>query len=360
MKENINNLTALLIVVSVSVLSYHYINKEKVETTEETTEQIIEEVETVEIEIEEVTPVSQVVISGKITWPINREARFFTRDTSITTYVDWIGRFSLTFPLDSAGYLTFHHGRETTAMYCNPDDTVYITIDSKQFDETITYKGSDESNYLAWKYLHQENTDRPDVYNSTTEELNEQLENLINPMIAKLEDGTKFYNSETTQFNAIRNHYLKRHEQIQALPKVGEAAIDFTYPDKDGNMVSLSDFKGSCVYVDVWATWCGPCKFEIPYLKQLESEAYHGENIVFLSVSVDTDRKAWLKMIDEKELGGVQLFANGWSADIMKNYAINGIPRFMLFNAEGNVVSLDAPRPSHEVIFSTLNDCLGF
>ena len=92
-----------------------------------------------------------------------------------------------------------------------------------------------------------------------------------------------------------------------------------------GEDVSLSSFKGSLVYVDVWATWCGPCKAEIPYLKTLEQD-YHEQNIVFLSVSVDTNKDQWLKMVQEEALGGVQLWANGWSQitkDAMQFLAIS-------------------------------------
>ena len=59
-------------------------------------------------------------------------------------------------------------------------------------------------------------------------------------------------------------------------------------------------------------------------------------------------------MVVEKELGGVQLWADGWS-QITKDYAIFGIPRFMLFDAEGNVISTDAPRPSSEDIRELLD-----
>ena len=126
----------------------------------------------------------------------------------------------------------------------------------------------------------------------------------------------------------------------------GQPAINFRYPDVDGNQVSLLDFKGSYVYVDIWATWCGPCKREIPHLVELEKE-YHKKNIVFLSISVDQDedREAWLNMLEEKEMGGVQLFASGWS-QITQDYKINSIPRFMLFDTEGNIINVRASRPS--------------
>ena len=164
MKEKKNILTSLLIILSISVLLYTNIDKEELEVIKSSDKNTIESIEILQKiekdyeinEIQECTPYkSQVVITGKIMFKKNREARFFTRDTSITAKTDFKGRFNLIFPLDSSGYITFHHGEETTSMYCKPDDTVHITINTNQFDETITYKGSIESNYHAWKYLYQ-------------------------------------------------------------------------------------------------------------------------------------------------------------------------------------------------------------
>ncbi|POY38595.1 TlpA family protein disulfide reductase [Solitalea longa] len=140
--------------------------------------------------------------------------------------------------------------------------------------------------------------------------------------------------------------------------KQGERAISFTYPDLSGNQVSLTDFKGKIVLVDVWATWCGPCKQEIPSLKALEKE-FHGKDVVFLSVSVDEekDKEKWQKFIADGQLGGVQLFASGWS-QITQAYAIKGIPRFMLFDKNGNIIDVDAPRPSDPKLKELLNEWL--
>ncbi|WP_316836611.1 TlpA disulfide reductase family protein [Pedobacter nutrimenti] len=123
-------------------------------------------------------------------------------------------------------------------------------------------------------------------------------------------------------------------------------AINFTYPDQKGKSVSLSDFNGKVVVVDVWATWCAPCKQQIPFLKKMEEE-FKGKDVAFISVTVDyeKDKQKWLAMLKDLDLHGIQLFAGGWTK-ITKDYAISAIPRFMVFGKDGNVVSVDAPRPS--------------
>ena len=140
--------------------------------------------------------------------------------------------------------------------------------------------------------------------------------------------------------------------------RAGGVAADFTYPGVDGKEVSLSDFKGKVVLIDVWATWCAPCRGEIPHLKKLEKEM-EGTDVVFLGVSLDEARnkQKWLDFIEKEKLGGIQLFANGWSK-ITKDYRINGIPRFIVIDRKGNVVSFDAPRPSNPALKKMLEAAL--
>lgn len=142
----------------------------------------------------------------------------------------------------------------------------------------------------------------------------------------------------------------KRMEEIGAKlyeMKKGQAAIDFTYPDVNGKMISLSDFKGKVVLVDVWATWCGPCRGEIPHLKKLEEEM-KGTDVVFIGVSLDEEKnyEKWKKFLEDESLSGVQLFGNGFSK-IAKDYKITGIPRFMVFGRDGQIVEANSPRPSN-------------
>lgn len=183
--------------------------------------------------------------------------------------------------------------------------------------------------------------------NSEYTEMIADYTNEFNALLSKVSDS-EFIIEAKERIKKTTDGWMQRKSDIDNLPKEGEPAIDFTYPDKDGNEFSLASFKGNLIYVDVWATWCGPCRAEIPSLQKLLEE-YNGKDITFLSVSVDTDRDEWLKMLADKELGGTQLWADGWS-EITKSYAIFGIPRFMLFSADGNVISTNAPRPSSDEI----------
>ncbi|POY36220.1 hypothetical protein C3K47_10710 [Solitalea longa] len=123
-------------------------------------------------------------------------------------------------------------------------------------------------------------------------------------------------------------------------------APGFTYPDLNGKMVSLSDFTGKVVLMDIWASWCGPCKQEIPYLNALEKEM-HGKDVVFMSVSIDklTDKDKWLKAIADNQAGGNQLFSAN-DTQFAKDYMITTIPRFVVIDKKGNMVQMNAPRPS--------------
>jgi len=140
----------------------------------------------------------------------------------------------------------------------------------------------------------------------------------------------------------------------------GDISPEFSYETVDGKMISLSDLKGKYVYIDVWATWCGPCIKQVPYLKKLE-ERYHDKNVVFVSISVDKEevKATWKQMIIDKQLGGLQLFADkSFDSAFMDAYAVNSIPRFILIDPEGKIVDTEAPRPSFDKTRDLLDELL--
>lgn len=144
---------------------------------------------------------------------------------------------------------------------------------------------------------------------------------------------------------------------LQQVSQGKKKCPSFKFKDINGKEVSLEDFKGKYVYIDCWATWCGPCKAELPYLKKLE-EKYKDRNIVFVSISSDKDVEAWKKMVTMDKLGGVQLNI-GTDRSFHAAMKINAIPRFMLIDPEGYFVSDNAPRPSNsqiEILFNKFKD----
>lgn len=126
----------------------------------------------------------------------------------------------------------------------------------------------------------------------------------------------------------------------------GKQAPIFTLTGIDGKEYSLSDFRGNLVYIDFWATWCRPCREQIPHFAKIK-ELYAGKPIVFVAISVDDDIVAWKKMVNDQGLKGIQLHANkAWSSDVVKNYQIKGIPTFVLIDQNGIIIEYNAPRPS--------------
>ncbi len=126
---------------------------------------------------------------------------------------------------------------------------------------------------------------------------------------------------------------------------VGKPAPAFTFKDVNGKSYSLSDFKGKVVYLDIWASWCGPCKQQIPAAKELE-EQFKGKNVAFVAVSIDQSEEAWKKVLVSSTPPGIQLYAKGDDGAFAQNYGIVSIPRYYLIDKNGNVISPDAKRPS--------------
>ncbi len=126
----------------------------------------------------------------------------------------------------------------------------------------------------------------------------------------------------------------------------GDQAYNFRYTDTSGNIVTFNGMLGKVVVVDLWATWCGPCMHELPYLNEVEKQ-FDTKDVAFVSISVDDKRdlEKWKKTIKQNNMEGIQLFASGWS-DITRYYNVQGIPRFMVFDKKGRIVSVDAPLPS--------------
>lgn len=122
-----------------------------------------------------------------------------------------------------------------------------------------------------------------------------------------------------------------------AAPEEGQTYTDISAVDAGGKAVALSSVvgKGKWVLVDFWATWCGPCRAEIPYLKAAYKR-YASKGLVIYSVSLDRNAENWASFVEEKRLKWINVIDDGTASDI---YKIKYLPTIFLISPDGRIVA---------------------
>jgi peroxiredoxin len=157
---------------------------------------------------------------------------------------------------------------------------------------------------------------------------------------------------------ALKQAYQKKEDELTVYAK-GASAYNFSLKDTKDQPVSLSDFKGKVVVLDIWAMWCAPCLAEKPFFQKLEEEFKDRDDIVFMGVSHDgkAKKEIWKKFVAKKGWTSIELLSE-YNESIGKYYKVEGIPRFMIFDKEGKIVTVDAPRPSNPEFKSLIEQTL--
>lgn len=135
------------------------------------------------------------------------------------------------------------------------------------------------------------------------------------------------------------DEYMKRKATIVGSPFPADVVLE----DADGNVVDIASFKGKYLYIDLWASWCGPCCKEVPHLQAIEKE-FQDSNVVFLSISTDTDKEAWKNKMVELNMHGNQLHDR--NNTLCNALNVKGIPFFFIYDKEGKLHTYKAMRPS--------------
>lgn len=251
------------------------------------------------------------------------------------------------------GFYQFFDGHSASTMYLKPEAEIELTYDANKFETSVAYKGkgSEESNFLAQYSIREEIfTDmafakEPNEFNTLFElKRKEDRES-----ISKGNFDPEFKKIILSSFDNNDRYVAQAYENItRAKKSQGKPSPEFNYENHKGGQTKLSDLKGKYVYIDIWATWCAPCRQEIPFLQKIEKK-YENKNITFVSISIDQkkDYEKWKSFVTDKNLGGIQLLAdNDWNSEFILKYEIRGIPRFILIDPNGNIVSSDIQRPS--------------
>lgn len=180
---------------------------------------------------------------------------------------------------------------------------------------------------------------------------------LISPNSTVNKEIFDFINKNVTD-EKVKEAAKKAYDVATKLTSGSPSPKFSNYENFNGGTTSLDDFKGKVTYIDIWATWCLPCRGEIPALKELEKK-FHGKDVAFVSISIDQNKDEWKEFVKNEGLKGVQLFAeNAFESQFIQDYGIRQIPTFIIIDKEGKIVNADAPRPSSDEITGLLEGLL--
>jgi len=255
-----------------------------------------------------------------------------------------------------------------SSIYIENGVDISINADANDFKNTLHFDLdlADYNNFLnkKSKIMSSESSFKKSWYRENRTEFNKRAANLKNELEQALNSYTniseKNIQTEMSYIDSYIKRFTKKYDVENSFAVKlagGKTSPTFeNYENFDGSTTSLSDFKGKYLYIDVWATWCAPCKAQIPYLEEIEKE-YHSKNIVFVSMSVDKqeDKQKWRAMVKEKQMSGIQILApDATNSDFTRAYNITSIPRFIIIDTEGKIIDYNAPRPSDKKQLKTL------
>ena len=153
--------------------------------------------------------------------------------------------------------------------------------------------------------------------------------------LAALQEASKKYNLK----ESYAKDFAKRKATIKGQPFPSGVVLK----DANGKVVDFSSFRGKYVYIDMWASWCGPCCKEVPVLQQLEKNLKN-DKVAFVSISLDAKESQWKRKMEQLKMHGNQLIDS--ESAFSKALNVQGIPFFLIYDPQGKLYMYDAPRPS--------------
>ncbi|UII25627.1 TlpA family protein disulfide reductase [Fulvivirga maritima] len=159
---------------------------------------------------------------------------------------------------------------------------------------------------------------------------------------------TPLDNYYTTYPKSDYNETLKEEYNGWLAIADGQPAPNLEGTTQDDQVFHLADLNGKVVYIDIWATWCAPCREEIPYSQDIKEHYKDNDDIAFLYVSVDQSKKSWLDYLkSHPDFKGIHINDPGnFQSNIAEAFKVSGIPRYIIIDKEGKIFATDAKRPS--------------
>ncbi len=204
-------------------------------------------------------------------------------------------------------------------------------------------------------FVHQADSLQQSIANSMANLIKENKENFVG--LYAMKECMEMFDAATLEEliqtfpvslkeNAIGKEVFAKADSVKNCA-IGAPFIDLNLFDKEGNAIKLSDYvgKGHYTLVEFWASWCGPCRGEIPHLKNVY-ELYHSDGFDIISISMDAKKEDWLKAIESEGMSWTQASdLKAFDGPIAKLYNFNGIPYCVLVGPDGNILHHNARGP---------------
>ena len=282
-----------------------------------------------------------------------------TQDTAVNRYISYKAEGK-----DGAAIDFFLENGKINVALTKDNDAVTGTPNNDAYQE-IRAQINDISKKMNAIYEAMGNTSLSDEQKEAKQKEGAQLEeqydkaikegvqkNITNPVGVFLFKQT-FYNNSTDENEALLQQIpanfqndetivrIKEMTDKQKKTAVGTQFVDFEMQTPEGKTVKLSDYvgKGKVVLVDFWASWCGPCRREMPNLVETYAK-YKGKNFEIVGVSLDQDGAAWKEAIKKLDMTWPQMSdLKFWQSEGAQLYAVNSIPHTVLIDGSGKIIA---------------------
>jgi len=226
----------------------------------------------------------------------------------------------------------------------------------------LVQKFQEKMSLLNQKFIKVRDTGNQDDLNAVQDEMETVRKEAVDMVKAKInymgisiaalfaanyivsDDNFEFLDELAIKFNRelpnsiYTKDFVKRINEMRKLA-IGQVAPDFTLPNPDGEMVSLSSLRGNYVLVDFWAKWCKPCRLENPNVVRVYNK-FHDKGFEVLGVSLDRNKADWLKAIKDDGLTWTHVSdLKYWKSEVVTLYSIKGIPFAVLLDPEGKIIA---------------------
>lgn len=142
-----------------------------------------------------------------------------------------------------------------------------------------------------------------------------------------------------------KNYINQKRDLLKTLSK-GSPAKSFIINDIEGKIVSLKDLKGKVIYLDFWASWCGPCIYDMKLMENVKEHFKDNPDLIFIYISLDKEAE-WREAVEQYKVKGINVRVDE-DSNLVKSYGVRGIPAYFLIDKNGNFAVSQVADPSQE------------